>query len=125
MFTPGAVTWGASEPVSADGPRLEKVAILPVELFTAPTMSARSSLAPGVSVMVPHAAPVLPAPATFMMPAALSVAMTGTNSWPVQPSMLGHAHEWLITSGARVGSPSTNGSPPTGYGARKNSKHSR
>ena len=57
------------------------------------------------------------------MPAARCAAIAACSDPDEQPSDGGQPHEFVLTSGAFVGSPWA-GVPPTGYGARKNSKHS-
>src|SRR5512143_4081825 len=79
---------------------------------------------PGGSCTVLQLDPVLPADETVMMPAARCACTAANNVLGLQPSYGGQPHELLVTSGAFAGSPSA-GVPFTGYGARKNSKHSR
>src|SRR4030095_14129371 len=67
--------------------------------------------------------PLLPAPATISMPAARWPSTADCKVFGEQPSSVGQTHELVVRSGALVGSPWL-GSPPTGYGARKNSMHS-
>src|SRR4029453_4688354 len=67
--------------------------------------------------------PLLPAPATISMPAARWPSTADCKVFGEQPSSVGQTQELVVRSGALVGSPWL-GSPPTGYGARKNSMHS-
>src|SRR4051794_19066255 len=59
-----------------------------------------------------------------MMPAALCASTAAFSVSTPQPSNAGHPHELIVTCGARDGSPFA-GEPPTGYGPRNHSKHSR
>src|SRR5690349_11100610 len=79
---------------------------------------------PGGSSMEPHDGPLLPAATTVMMPAARCASTAACRSAAEHPSDGGHPHELIVTCGARDGSPCA-GVPPTGYGARNHSKHSR
>src|SRR5262245_37501451 len=58
-----------------------------------------------------------------MMPAAACASTAACNVSTEQPFSGPQPQELLVISGALVGSPWL-GSPPTGYGARKNSMHS-
>ena len=79
---------------------------------------------PGGSATVEQAEPLLPAAKTGIMPAARCASVAACSVPGEQPSEAGQSHELVVMSGAFAGSPCA-GVPFTGYGARKNSKHSR
>src|SRR5262249_10217447 len=109
-------------PSTVTGPRLLKLAIVSSPAFTPPTVKDSLQRAGG-SVTVEHPEPELPAATTVTIPAARCAAVAAWSVPALQPSAGGHPQELVVTSGAFVGSPCA-GVPPTGYGARKNSKHS-
>src|SRR5687767_588152 len=77
----------------------------------------------GGSATVEQPDPELPADAWVRIPAARLARTAATRAPLLHPSDGGQVQELTVTSGARLGSPCA-GVPPTGYGARKNSKHS-
>src|SRR5512146_1413502 len=106
-------------PLTNTGPRLEKLAIVPVEL-TAPTAKAPTSRLGG-AVIVAQLGPLLPAETDMKIPA-LSTCSTAACRLPaVQVSVGGQSYELSITSGRLAGSGLL---PARSVGATNHCRHS-
>ena len=105
------------------GPRLLKEAIDVVPVWSAPTTQLSPKMAGG-SETVEQPEPEFPAETDVKIPAARWAATASLSVSAPHPSKAGQPHELFVTCGAFDRSPCAT-VPPTGYGARKKSKHSR
>src|SRR5687767_7599717 len=106
------------EPSAVTGPRLLKSATFP-DRSIAPTEKTESYNDKG-ALTVLQFGPSLPVDTATKIPAERKLSAACSNAFGSQPSISGHPHELFNTSAARVGSPSTNGSPSCGKGASMN-----